>query len=265
MEIATTPEMKKYFERLDESVKKNYDLAKLARAKGLDPERNVAIPIAKNMAERVVGLISVMSPQVEGTKIPQRIIELEEEYGLLDWRVGFKIAEEVAKEIFCSFKDKQEAMEIGIRVGFAYLTLGIVSAPLEGFIGLKIKKRRDGKEYFALQYAGPIRAAGGTAASVSVILSDYVRIKMGYSPYDPSETEVNRYITEVHDYHERVSNLQYHPSDEELRFMISHLPLEVDGDPTDKFEVSNYKDLDRLETNLIRGGVALVSIRSKSL
>ena len=32
-------------------------------------------------------------------------------------------------------------MEIGIRVGFAYLTLCVVSAPLEGFIGIEIKKR----------------------------------------------------------------------------------------------------------------------------
>ena len=30
----------------------------------------------------------------------------------------------------------------------------------------------DGGEYFSLQYAGPIRGAGGTAASTSVILAD---------------------------------------------------------------------------------------------
>jgi DNA polymerase II large subunit len=256
--MEASPEIKKYLSKMGDQIKKCYDLAAKARSKGLDPEKEVPIPLAKNMAERVVGLISVVSPQIKETNITKRIAELEKEYGLLDWRVGFKIAEEVAKETFCKFKDKIEAMEVGIRMGFAYLTLGIVSAPLEGFIGLKIKKRRDGKEYFALQYAGPIRGAGGTAASTSVILADYVRIKMGYAPYDPSEKEISRYVTETHDYHDRVTNLQYHPSDEELKFMVSNLPVEVDGDPTERFEVSNYKDLPRIGTNLIRGGMALV-------
>jgi DNA polymerase II large subunit len=258
MEKITSPEMRNYFKSINTTVKKNYDLANKARSLGLDPEDTVCIPIARNMAERVVGLISVVAPQISGTKIPERILELEKEYGQLDWRVAFIISEEVAKEKFCKFEDKKEAMEIGIRVGFSYLTLGVVSAPLEGFIELDIKKRKDGKEYFSVQFAGPIRAAGGTGASVSVLLADYVRIKMGYAPYDPEEIEINRYTSEVHDYHDRVTNLQYHPSDKELKFLISHLPVEVGGDPTEKIEVSNYKDLPRIGTNMIRGGVALV-------
>ncbi len=258
MVLQASREMQKYFKIIDEEVQKSYQVAEAARKKGLDPEKEVPIPLAKNMAERVVGLISVVAPQIVDTKVTSRITELEKEHGMLDWRVGFRIAEEVAQEKFCKFDDKLQAIEIGIRVGFAYLTLGIVSAPLEGFIGLKIKKRKDGKEYFALQYAGPIRGAGGTAASTSVLLSDYVRVKMGYAPYDPEEVEINRYIAEVNDYHDRVTNLQYRPSDEELKFLISRLPVEVDGDPTERIEVSNYKDLPRIETNLIRGGVALV-------
>jgi len=258
MALVASPEMRKYFKKINEEVKRCYVVAEEARKKGLDPVDKVEIPLAENMAERVVGLISVVAPQILNTKITERIQELEKEYSQLDWRVALKIAEEVAKEKFCKFETKLEAMEVGIRLGFAYITLGIVSAPLEGFIGLKLKKCRNGKEYFALQYAGPIRAAGGTGQSVSVIIADYVRIKMGYSAYDPEENEINRYVTEVNDYHERVTNLQYHPSNEELKFMISHLPVEVDGDPTERFEVSNYKDLPRIEGNLIRGGVALV-------
>ena len=187
MSIEASPTIKLYFEALNTSIKKSYAVATKARQKGLDPETVVSIPLAKNMAERVVGLISVVAPQIAETNVTKRIIDLEKEYSLLDWRVGFIIAEEVAKEKFCQFASKQEAMEVGIRVGFAYLTLGVVSAPLEGFIGLNIKKRKDGKEYFALQYAGPIRGAGGTAASTSVVLADYVRIKMGYAPYDPEK------------------------------------------------------------------------------
>ena len=130
MVIATTPHMQKYFDDLNNHIAKCYSLAEKARKKGLDPEEEVPIPLAKNMAELVVSLISVVSPQIIGTPITPRIIELEQEYGLLDWRVGFKIAEEVAKEIFCKFNSKQEAIETGIRVGFAYLTLSIFSSPL---------------------------------------------------------------------------------------------------------------------------------------
>ena len=138
MEIAASPEIKTYFKQLNDSVSLCYDIAATARKKGLDPENTVPIPLAKNMAERVVGLISVVAPELAKTNLTSRILELEKEYGMLDWRVGFKIAEEVAKGMLYKFETIQEAMEIGIRVGFAYLTLGIVSAPLEGFIGLKI-------------------------------------------------------------------------------------------------------------------------------
>src|SRR3989344_5123978 len=149
-------------------------------------------------------------------------------------------------------------MEVGIRVGIAYVTNGVVASPLEGFTQLKIRKRRDGKEYFALYFSGPIRSAGGTGASVSVIIGDYIRKKMGYSEYDPTTEEIKRMTTELYDYHEKVTNLQYLPSEKELEFMVKHLAVQVDGDPSEKYDVSNYKDLDRIETNKIRNGPCLV-------
>ncbi|MBR9683454.1 DNA polymerase II large subunit, partial [Candidatus Woesearchaeota archaeon] len=261
-EIKASEEIKTYFRNIEQGVNHCYEIANEIRKKGLDPEDHVNIPLAKNMAERVIGLISMLTPQFlekkVSSKITNRIQELEKKYTLLDWRVALTIAEEVAKEKFCKFKDKLESMEVGIRVGFAYLTLGIVSAPLEGFIGLVIKKRKDGKEYMALKYAGPVRGAGGTGAAVSSLIGDYVRIKMGYAKYDPNEKEINRWNSEIHDYHDRVTNLQYHPSEAEIKFLAKHMPVEIDGDPTEKFEVSNYKDLPRIETNRIRGGFCLV-------
>ncbi|MFT4303293.1 MAG: DNA polymerase II large subunit [Candidatus Woesearchaeota archaeon] len=248
----------KYFESLENETLKALRIATTARMKGFDPEKKVDIPIAKNMAERVIGLISAVAPQIQNSNIITRIVELEKEYNPLDWRVGFKIAAEVAQEKFCKFEDRKEAIEVGIRTGFTYLTGGIVSAPLEGFVEIKIKKRADGKEYLVSCYAGPIRGAGGTAAALSVVLSDYVSTAMGFSKYDPTEQEINRVVTELYDYHDRITNLQYLPSEEEIRFMVKNLPIEVDGDPTERIEVTNYKDLPRIETNLIRGGICLV-------
>jgi DNA polymerase II large subunit len=156
------------------------------------------------------------------------------------------------------FKDDITAIEIGIRVGFAYVTVGVVSAPLEGFTSIELKNTRQNQKYFAIRFAGPIRNAGGTAAAVCVIIADYVRKKLGYAKYDPDEKEVARIFTELTDYHEKVTNLQYFPSEEESNFLVKHLPVEIDGDPSEKFEVSNYKDIPRVATNRIRSGVCLI-------
>lgn len=256
MEISQTTQ--KYFDWINERIKESYDLAKKAKAKGFDPVDTVEIPLTKNMAERVEGLISIAAPQIVGKGIPDRIFELEKEFGKLDWRVAFSIALEVANQKFCKFEDERKAMEVGIRVGIAYVTVGVVASPLEGFTELKIRERKDGKKYFAMFFSGPIRSAGGTGASVSVLIGDYIRKKMGYDVYDPDEQEVKRFFTELRDYHERVTNLQYYPSEEETEFFMKNCPVQIDGDPSDKREVSNYKDLKRVETNRIRSGVCLV-------
>ena len=104
MASTISPDMQKYFAQINADVKRSYDIARKAKKKGLDIDDDVPIPVAKNMAERVVGLISVIAPQIVGTTIPQRIIELEKKYGTLDWRVALKISEEVAKQKFCKFK-----------------------------------------------------------------------------------------------------------------------------------------------------------------
>ncbi len=247
-----------YFEELSQKIDVAYVVAERARKKGYDPEEKVDIPVAKNMAERVEGSMSAVAPQLVGKGMIQRIQELESQFSRLSWQVALVIAKEVAQEKFCKFKDKKEAMEVGIRAGFTYHTVGIVSAPLEGFVELKIKKRRDGKEYFAMSYAGPIRGAGGTAAAVSLIIADYIRKEMDYGTYDPDESEQNRAYTELQDYHERVTRLQYNPSEDEIKFLIKNLPVEIDGDPTEVIDVSNYKDIPRVETNKVRGGFCLV-------
>ncbi|MBI4438498.1 DNA polymerase II large subunit [Candidatus Woesearchaeota archaeon] len=247
-----------YFELLQNELQKAYELAGKAREKGYDPEKKIDIPLARNMAERVEGLISAVSPEILGKGIPQRIHQLEEKYGALAWQVALIISEETANGNFCRFNTQKEAMETGIRTGFAYHTVGVVSAPLEGFVELKIKKRSDGKEYLAASFAGPIRGAGGTAAGVCMLITDYIRKKFNYATYDPTEDEIKRYITELYDYHERVTNLQYKPTEDEIRFLIKNLPIEVDGDPSEDIEVSNHKDLPRVSTNKIRSGVCLV-------
>ena len=250
--------IKKYFESLTSEVKKAYEIAQKARAQGYDPEPYVDIPLANDIAERVEGLIGAVAPQIIKSGVAQKIRELENKYSPGDWRVALEVSENVAKEKFCKFSDLREALEVGVRVGLAYITLGIVSAPLEGFVELRIKKRRDGKEYVACYYAGPIRAAGGTAASVSLLIADYLRKKFDIGTYDPTDNEVERYNVELDGYHNLVSRLQYYPVNEEVNFLIKNLPVEITGDPTSKREVLIHKDLKRVGTPRIRGGMCLV-------
>ncbi|MDD5499403.1 MAG: DNA polymerase II large subunit [Candidatus Nanoarchaeia archaeon] len=257
--VACSDRIKKYLDSLESMTLKEYGVAKEARKKGFDPEDNVDIPLAVDVAERCEGIVSAVAPEIIGCGIPKRIRELEKEFSSGDWRIAFKIAEEIAKNKFYDYKnDLRNALETGVRVGLAYVTLGVTCAPLEGFIELKLKKRRDGKDYCSIFFAGPIRAAGGTAAALTVLIADYARRALGISEYDPEPVEIERYFAEISDYDEKVSRLQYKPTKEEVQFIIGRVPVELNGDPTSKIEVSNFKRLERVETDLIRGGMCLV-------
>ncbi len=247
-----------YFKHIQKEVERAYAIAKDAKAIGIDPVADVEVPIAMTLAEKTIGLISTMYPQLQDKRIIDRILVLEQEHGALNIGVAFLIAEEIAREKYCKFESLLQAIDAGIRVGFAYVTIGVVSSPLEGFTELKLGKRADGKEYFKAYFSGPIRSAGTTAGCVVLMLIDYLRETFGYATYDPTEDEVRRYVTENYDYHERVNNLQYLPTEEEITFLAKHLPIQITGEPSEDREVSNYKDLPRNDTNFIRGGMCLI-------
>ncbi len=250
--------IEEYFKHIQERVGESYSVAREARKKGVDPIADVEVPVAMSLAEKAIGLTSTIYPQLQDEKIVRRILELEKKYGQLDIAVAFVIAEEIAKERFCKFESLLQAIDAGIRVGFAYITLGVVSSPIEGFTELKVKKTRQGEDYICAYFSGPIRSAGTTASCVVLMLIDYLRECFGFAKYDPDDNEVKRYITENYDYHERVTNLQYLPTEEEIAFLAGNIPIEINGDPSEEREVSNYKDLDRVETNRIRGGMCLI-------
>jgi len=238
-------------------VEKAYYVAKKARSLGYDPEPDVEIPISEDMADRVQNLVSIIDPIIKEISLPEAIRSIEKEFGPLTFSTILKISEYTAEKVYEKTKDKIRAIELGLRVGFAYHTLGVVAAPTEGIVKVLAKKRRDGKDYIAIYYAGPVRSAGGTPAAFSVIIADFLRRKFGFEKWDPTEEEIQRCIIEIYDY-KRVAHLQYTPKREELEFVLKNLPVEVTGEATEDAEVSSYKDLPRIETNKIRGGMALV-------
>lgn len=102
-----------YFSRIEKEVAGCFKIAGEARAKGLDPELKTETPIATSLAEKAVGLISTIYPQLNDPKIVNRILELEKEFGPLTISVSFKIAEEIAKEKYCKFESLLQAIDAG--------------------------------------------------------------------------------------------------------------------------------------------------------
>ncbi len=241
-----------YFDVLEEETLKLYEIAKNARLKGHDIELEPEIPLAKDLAERVEGLVGPKG-------VAARIKELEDDISREE--VAFQIAREIVLKTDVDGREdsldvREQKSDQAIRTALAILTEGVVAAPLEGIAKLKIKRNFDGGYYLAVYFAGPIRSAGGTAAALAVLIGDYIRISLDLDNYKPTDTEIERYVEEVELYESEVTNLQYSPKPEEVRTAVKNIPVEVTGEPTDKIEVS-HRDLERVETNNIRGGALL--------
>ena len=245
-----------YFESLEHGLDQALNIAKKARSEGKDPSTDVEIPLAIDLAERVEKLIGIPG-------IALRIRQLEGE-GLSREEAALAIGVDFAKGNLGTNASKIEAVENAIRTAVALLTEGVVAAPIEGIAKVTLGKNDDGTDYLKVYYAGPIRSAGGTAQALSVLVADYVRRSVGIGAYKARPEEVERYVEEIGLYN-RVAGLQYNPTDSEIRTIVENCPICIDGEPTEEEEVSGYRDLTRIETNRVRGGIALVSAEGIAL
>ncbi|MBD3256466.1 MAG: DNA polymerase II large subunit [Candidatus Lokiarchaeota archaeon] len=247
--VEMSKDLENYFDLIQDKVNICYKLAEKAREQGLDPEIYVECPQAKDLAGRVEKLVGPVG-------VANIIRKLKTE-GKNDDQIVFQVVSDILDKKIGNIDSLDERVERAIRVGLAIKTMGVVSAPLEGISKIKINEDQRGNKYLSLYFAGPIRAAGGTTAALCVLIADYVRRKSDIPKYIASEGEVGRYVEEVKLYDRRV-HLQYPSSNEEIRFAVEHLPVEINGDATENEEVSAFRDLPRVETNSIRGGACLV-------
>ncbi|MBN2734506.1 MAG: DNA-directed DNA polymerase II large subunit [Methanomicrobiaceae archaeon] len=245
--MQASPEMEAYFKSLEDGLFNAIDIAKAARKEGFDPRTDVEIPIASDLADRVEALMDYKGVAV-------RLRELGEQMSREE--VALKIGDDFIAKRFGE-ETKEDILDHAIRASMALLTEGVVAAPTEGIGKIGIGKNDDGTEYLKIYYAGPIRSAGGTAQALSVLVGDYVRKKLGMNRYIPRDDEVERYVEEIKRYN-TIMSLQYLPSDDDIRHIIRNCPVCVDGEPTERVEVSGYRNLERVETNTVRGGMALV-------
>ncbi len=247
MEIIASEEMKKYFDALMSEADRCYEVAGEARSKGFDPSLEVEIPQADDLASRVENQLKELPLE----NVAEMIREIAENNNREI--TSLLVAKKVARE----FKGTKDiALDTAVRVGLAVLTEGILVAPLDGISGVEINET-GGKDYVSIYYAGPIRSAGGTGQAMSILIADVVRRELGIGVYKATEQEVERWKEEIPLYRQK-QHLQYTPTDKEIEIILNNCPICVDGDGTEKAEISGHRDLPRIKTNRVRGGPCLV-------
>jgi len=241
--------MAKYFTELNEKKDEIYSIAAKARAMGFDPEDYVDVPQAEDLASRCEELLKDYNVKGVAEVIRQKTLEAgNREVACL------LTAKEVAK---WPAESQEQALDRATRVGLAVLTEGILVAPLEGIAETRIRKNEDGSNYVDLLFAGPIRAAGGTAQAMSVLIADVVRTELGIGRYIATEAEIARFDEEIPLY-KQCQHLQYSPTSQEIDLIVRNCPICVDGEGTEQIEISGFRDLPRIDTNRVRGGAVLV-------
>src|SRR6056297_3589544 len=242
------PEDEQYFDRLESELDRAMAIAEEAKSRGEDPEPEVEIPTARDMADRVENILGI-----EG--VAERVRELEGEMSREE--AALVLAEDFAEGRVGDYESKAGKVEGAVRTAVALLTEGVVAAPIEGIDKVEIIQNDDGTEFVNVYYAGPIRSAGGTAQALSVLVADYTRALVGIEGYKARDEEIERYAEEISLY-DKETGLQYTPKDKETKFIAEHMPIMLDGEATGDEEVSGFRDLERVDTNSARGGMCLV-------
>ena len=237
-----------YVKTMEDQLKQLYAISDSARSKGLDPTLKTECIVAKDIADLVEGLVGpkgvALSIRDWSAKMPRE-------------EIAFKVAEEITLGKFGSINPEQAA-EQAIRTALAIFTEGLTAAPIQGIAEVKIKTNADRTRYLAIYFAGPIRSAGGTDQALTLVVGDFVRRQLGLDKYKPTEEEISRFIEELRLYERSVGRFQYHIPDNELRKALNLIPVECTGTESDPVEVSSYRNLERVETNRVRGGALRV-------
>ncbi|SFC26603.1 DNA polymerase II large subunit [Halobiforma haloterrestris] len=241
-------EDERYFKRLESQLEEAFDVAETAKERGADPEPEVEIPTARDMADRVENILGI-----DG--VAERVRELEGEMSREE--AALELAKDFAEGRVGDYETKAGKVEGAVRTAVALLTEGVVAAPIEGIDKVEILENDDGTEFVNVYYAGPIRSAGGTAQALSVLVADYTRALVGIDQYKARDEEIERYAEEIALY-DKETGLQYTPKDKETKFIAEHMPIMLDGEATGDEEVSGFRDLERVDTNSARGGMCLV-------
>ena len=243
-------EMEQYQSLLDEDADYAYRIAEEARQQNLDPKPFVEIPRASDLASRTEKLLI---EHLEAYPVADDIREMLAEHDRET--TSIMMAQRVAKGFREQGYDMVKSIDVGLRVGLAILTEAVLVAPLEGISEVRLLNNLDGSPFVSVHFAGPIRAAGGTAQALAVLIADMIRRELKVGPYMPSDGEVERVKEEFGLYR---GNLQYRPSPKEIEEIVRACPVMINGESTESIECAGYGRVRNIDEARIRGGVLLV-------
>ena len=243
-------EMANYQQWMDERTDDAYRIAETARAKNLDHKPFVEIPRAADLAGRTEKLLIEYLGEYEVADDIRRMLAKHDRE-----TTAIFMAQSVAKGFRQQGFDLVTAIDVGLRVGLAILTEAVLVAPLEGISEVRLLNNPDGSQFVSVHFAGPIRAAGGTAQALGVLIADMIRREFSIGKYQPTDPEVERVKEEFGLYR---GNLQYRPSPEEIDSIVRACPVMINGESTERIECSGYGNVRNIDDTRIRGGVLLV-------
>ena len=243
-------EMERYHNQLDSETERLYTLASEAREKGLDFSTEVEIPRAIDLADRTEKLLE---EYLDGLEIAESIRTMLQEEDRET--TAIKIACQVSNQMMERTGDQQRSIDAGLRVGLAILTEAILVAPLEGIGQVRLLNNVDGSTFLSIDFCGPIRAAGGTAQAMAVLIGDMIRSELGLAKYEPTFAEVER-VKEAFGLYR--AGMQYKPTPEEIDVIVKSCPVMINGESTEDIECAGYREVRNIDDGRVRGGVLLV-------
>ena len=159
---------------------------------------------------------------------------------------AIKMATLVATRFRDNGYDLKKSIDVGLRVGLAILTEAVLVAPLEGISEVRLLPNLDGTQFLSIHFAGPIRAAGGTAQALAVLIGDMIRRELGVDAYKPSRDEVER-VKEEFGLYRGESPVQTSP--EEVDTIVGACPVMVNGESTEDIECAGYGRVRNIDEN----------------
>lgn len=250
--LKANKDVKDYFTSLLEKIDYTIAIAKTAKEKGKDISTDIETIPAAGIAEKTEILVGPKGV----AKIYNDLWEIKKDR----FEVTLDIFNMILDKQLGNIEDPEKRLEQAIRTALVIQTDGVVVSPLDGLPQIKISTNPDGSKYPDIYFAGPIRAAGGNAQTLPLLLADVARKKLHLDRYKPTEREIERIVEETMIYQTDVVARQQRVTEQEIRTIAQNCQICVNSGPDSDVEVVANRDIKRIPTNRIRGAMCLVLI-----
>lgn len=251
-EIKAREDIKIYFENLNQKINTQVNLAKKARASGKDISLDIETFPAQGIAEKTEILVGPKGV----AEVYHRLWEEHKDR----FKVTIEIFEMILDGKLGDLETPEKKLEQAIRTALVIQTDGVVVSPLDGIPKINISTNQDGSKFVDIYFAGPIRAAGGNAQTLPLLLADLARKKLHLDRFKPSQKEINRIVEENMIYQSDVIVRQERITEEEIRVIAENCPIRINSGPDSDVEVLVNRDVETIPTNKVRGAMCLVMI-----